>query len=173
MEEEDSGEFEIVAKPLPELPALEISDSDLKRERLRPDISVFADAISSDGRPLFSIGDKIVIERVTLDVRRVWFDTKVYFVEDINHLTGDLKLWDIEGRQCARSNFISGPHAGYTFKLTIPAVSDDHVDQIDDQPKEKRGRGRPPGAKNRSKEVIAQEKRERIEKQRLKRERRR
>lgn len=148
------------SEQLPEFTSLSLPE-DTARERKRPDISPLADAIV-DGEPQFRVGDRIVIDRVTLDSRRAWFDTRVYEVLEMDP-NGRLSLWDVEKRHHALSDFVKGPQHGYTFKLTIPAAVVETVEiQVD--PPVKRGRGRPPGSKNRPKEVIKAEKREKLKK---------
>lgn len=163
------------------------------RERARltskPDLSYLEDAVElgDDGVPQFTIapGDKVVIERYATILRgSPWLDTKVYTVEAIDGVSGTLHLWDDEGKCHAATNYITGTAAGFKFKVP-PAKGNVPTSQrrrgrprkltpagAPEAPPtptgEKRGRGRPPGTKNRPRDVIAAEKRAAADERRAK-----
>lgn len=167
----------------------EFDESSDARNARRPDVSHLDDALADvDGTlvPLFGIGDKIVIERTNiLHPDRPWLDTQTYTVQDIDDVTGDLKLWNDGFQQFAASNFIQGIAYGYVFKLpsgtrigktrrgggkrgrkvarvasSAPATPEPKVPLVTEaEVPVKRGRGRPPGSKNRPKAVIEAERR--------------
>lgn len=137
----------------------------------KPDISHLEDGtieIPEGILPLFSIGEKIVIERYcSILVGKPWLDTKTYIVKDIDDESGYLKLWDPEFEQQAVSNFkvdksiavIKLPPKKGTIgakKRGRPkSTVEKPVKEINDG---KSRRGRPAGSKNRPKDVIAKEK---------------
>jgi hypothetical protein len=136
----------------------------------KPDISRLPDAIVG-GIPQFGAGDKIVIERYSAFLKgRPYLDTKTYTVEDVDAFTGKIKLYDDQLQQHAIDNWKTGTVYGNVYKLAMGhAVSTkkkrgrprkDPVGEVKPlvPPGEKRGRGRPPGVKNRPKAVIAAEK---------------
>lgn len=159
------------------------AQAEAERESRKPDISWLEDATTklADGTviPLFNVGDSIVIERyATLLKTRPWLDTQTYVVRSIDDDTGDIKLWNPVLEQQAMNNFITGPtpEGGCIFKLAPTRGSIDgkkrgrsavtkrrqnHDAPPDVKPgssEPKKHRGRPKGTKNRSKEVIAEEK---------------
>jgi hypothetical protein len=155
------------------------TQAEAERESRKPDISWLEDAVATleDGTvvPLFNVGDSIVIEQyATLLKNRPWLDTQTYIVRSIDDETGIIKLWNPVLEQQAMNNFITGPKdGGCVFKLApsrgsigskkrgrSSLVRKNHPDvkaepETTDKPKR---RGRPKGTKNRSKEVIAEEK---------------
>ena len=161
------------------------------RERARlaskPDLSLLDDAVELDdeGVPIFTVapGDKVVIERYATILRgSPWLDTKVYTVESIDGVTGTLYLWDDDDKGHAMTNYITGVAAGFKFKVP-PAKGGGFTSQRKrGRPKKltqpgapeptadgpKRGRGRPPGTKNRPRDVIAAEKRAAADERRAK-----
>lgn len=144
-----------------------------------PPIDHLPDAIVKDpqGRPVFLAhrGDKIVIERyATVLNHRPWLDTKTYTVEAIEESTGVVHLYDEELHRNSSTNYLDGSKNGYRFKLantkgaTIgqrkrgrprknpEATATPKPEPVPGEAPKKRGR--PKGAKNRPKEVIAAEK---------------
>lgn len=170
-----------------------ILDSEAKeRARLaqKPIIDHLEDAIEldDDGVPVFTIppGEKVIIERFRTVLKDpAWLDTKVYTVETIDGVTGNLMLWDDEGKCHSMSNYLTAPKRGYRFKVP-PAKGGLHIQsrkrgrprklvpvgqeaplpivQLDEngQPIKKK-RGRPAGVKNRPKEVVQAEKKAKLE----------
>jgi len=121
--------------------------------------------------PLFNTGDRIVIERYCHQLAgSPWLDTQTYQVDSIDDETGDLCLWNPDLLQRAMGNFLTGPSRGdkyllapvkgFTSKRKRGRPRKDQAGKpADPLPAgAKKGRGRPKGSKNRSKEVIAQEK---------------
>lgn len=141
----------------------------------KPDISGLQDAIAQ-GVLQFGVGDQLIIERLSLVSPGKWFDTNLYKVLEFSEITGELALWDVERKHHAKSNIYQGLMRGYKFKIPVakPVVNEATDEEaiyeapvVD--PAVKRGRGRPPGSKNRDKEVIKAEKRQRIQRQMEKR----
>ena len=146
------------------------------REARRPNIDWLEDAVAIvDGEPvpLFEVGDRLVIERRAGEVLRgaPWLDTQTYQVMSINDETGDLHLWNKELCQHGWGNYITGPSRGDVYKLapnTKSAFSKKKRGRPKKHPEkpvsdplpdgEKKRRGRPKGSKNRSKDVIKEEK---------------
>lgn len=136
----------------------------------KPDISGLPDAIA-DGRPLFKVGDKIVIEQyATILETNPYLHTRTYKVMAINPQTGDLKLWDESLCQWGMDNYVKGPMFGQVYKLADGVVIGKRkrgrprknpvapvVVTTEKPTGEKKGRGRPKGSKNRPKDVIAAE----------------
>ena len=166
-----------------------ILDNEAKeRARLaqKPIIDHLEDAIENDedGVPVFTVppGEKVIIERFrSILPGNSWLDTKVYTVETIDGVTGNLMLWDDEGKCHAMSNYLTAPKRGYRFKVPpakgglviqgrkrgrprklVPVGQEKPVEpvQLDEngQPIKKK-RGRPAGVKNRPKDVVAAERR--------------
>jgi hypothetical protein len=137
----------------------------------KPDISKLPDAIVG-GTAQFKEGDKIVIERYSSFLAgKPYLDTKTYRVVRHDEFTGRIHLFDEQLDQNAIMNWKEGIRHGTVFKLATGKVDVSTkrkrgrpkklVDGVVPEPKpvgEKRGRGRPAGAKNRPKEVIAAEK---------------
>ena len=139
----------------------------------KPDISRLPDAFLN-GRPSFTEGDKIVIERhVSFLANRPYLDTKTYRVRSINTETGNLWLWDEQLQQSASDNFKAGLSTGTrVYKLAMGQVVTTKKKRgrpRKEKPAEatpaaapaggeKRGRGRPKGSKNRSRDEIKAEK---------------
>jgi len=177
----------------PEQPEYEsissILDNEAKeraRVAQKPIIDHLEDAIEldDDGVPVFTIppGEKVIIERVrTILPGNAWLDTKMYTVETIDGVTGNLMLWDDEGKCHAMSNYLTAPPRGYKFKVPpakgglqiqgrrrgrprklVPIGQEKPVEpvQLDEngQPIKKK-RGRPAGSKNRPRDVVQAEKR--------------
>ena len=137
----------------------------------KPDISKLPDAVVG-GVAQFKEGDKLVIERYSSFLAgKPYLDTKTYRVVRHDEFTGRLHLFDEQLDQNAIMNWKEGLRYGTVFKLATGKV-DISTKRKRGRPKkevvdapppstptgEKRGRGRPKGAKNRSKEVIAAEK---------------
>lgn len=156
----------------------------------KPIIDHLEDAIETDddGVPVFTIppGEKVIIERVrTILPGNAWLDTKMYTVETIDGVTGNLMLWDDDGQCHAMSNYLTAPKRGYKFKVppakgglqiqgrkrgrprkVVPIGQEKPVEpvQLDEngQPIKKK-RGRPAGSKNRPRDVVQAEKRARAQ----------
>lgn len=142
------------------------------RNARKPNISHLKPAlVMVDGAPipLFNIGDKIVIERyASVLAARPWLDTLTYVVESIDDETGVVGLWNEDLKQHALGNYITGPKKGDVYCLAIaketigkkkrgrPRVRPLPAEG-EPKPVRKGKRGRPPGSKNRSKDVIAAE----------------
>jgi hypothetical protein len=157
------------------------------REARRPNIDWLEDAVAIvDGEPvpLFEVGDRLVIERRAGDVLRgaPWLDTQTYQVMSIDDETGNLRLWNRELCQHGWGNYITGPQRGDVYKLapnTKSAFSKKKRGRPKKHPEkpaavplpngEKKRRGRPKGSKNRSKDVIKEEKDTRYASRRAKR----
>lgn len=134
----------------------------------RPDISKLRDALDEFGLPVFGPGDKIVIERRNvLAPGNPYLDTQTYTVRRVNMGNGDLVLWNEALTQWAMDNFVRGAVAGQVYKLAgrydvAPKRKRGRprkhpLPEATEAPKEKKKRGRPPGSKNRPKDVIAAE----------------
>lgn len=138
----------------------------------KPDISALPDALAADGRPLFRVGDKIIIEQYAIILEaNPYLHTRTYKVDAINPKTGDLRLWDDTLCQWGMDNYLVGPRYGQVYKLAAgnsvgkrkrgrprknpvaPVVEA----APSDQPVEKKRRGRPKGSKNRPRAVVAEE----------------
>ena len=138
----------------------------------KPDISRLPDAFLN-GRPAFTEGDKIVIERhVSFLDAHPYLDTKTYKVRRINTDTGHLWLWDEQLQQSASDNYKQGLVSGCrTYKVAMghnistkkkrgrprknPIEATPEVAAAPAAPKK---RGRPPGSKNRSRDELKAEK---------------
>ena len=160
---------------------IKIEEERAKDPKSKPDIDNLSDAVVflEDGTPVFvpEVGEKVIIERYTsLLPGRPWLDTRVYVVREIDEDTGRLSLWDEDSKYWATSNFIDGLKNGYRFKLTPDVgrgiskkrhrrTKEERMlakqDALEKSFEKKKKRGRKPGTKNRSKEVIAVEKAER------------
>lgn len=137
-----------------------------------PDISRLPDALGPDGRPLFRVGDRIVLERhASIFADKPYLDTRTWYVNDVDLETGQVKLFDEGLMQHGTANWKIGPLNGCVFKLAMGAkVSTKRkrgrprknpieavVTTTVTRPGEKKKRGRPKGSKNRPKEVVAAE----------------
>lgn len=138
----------------------------------KPDISSLPDAIVG-GIAQFSTGDKLVIERYASFLKdRPYLDTKTFRVVSMDEFTGRIHLFDEALDQNAIMNWKEAVRYGTVFKLAVgkvdistkkkrgrPRKNPIEVEKPAVDPSApKRGRGRPAGAKNRPKEVIAAEK---------------
>lgn len=138
----------------------------------KPDISRLPTALGVDGTPLFGVGDKIVIERYSGALDGCpYLDTRTYRVKSVDLVTGLVALYDEVLFQNAFDNWRDGVTRGQQYRFSMggtfstkkkrgrprknPVAPKEEVPQG-----EKRGRGRPKGAKNRAKEVIKAEKEE-------------
>ena len=142
----------------------------------RPDLSKLPDAIV-DGIPMFTVGDKIIIERniAILKKNGAYLDTKTLKVRSIDMQNGNMFLWDESLSQWVTDNFIEGPKLGHVYKLAhglMPLSSKGKrgrprkagaapklapVTDADGNVVKKR-RGRPAGTKNRPSDVVKAEK---------------
>jgi hypothetical protein len=131
--------------------------------------------------PLFDVGDRIVAERyLGEDTDSGWFDTRILKVLSIEDETGVVKCWDEEWKQFAVTGFkhpniilklapaYGNPFAAPKKKAPVPAVNP----SSSAPGAAKKGRGRPKGSKNRSKDVVAAEKQARREEKQAKKARR-
>jgi hypothetical protein len=177
---EETNEFKFFEASVDTGPSLsEIMAPKVKRDK--PDISHLEDAIKLDesGRPYLDLkmGDQIVIERYSGILNdKPWLDTKPYYINDADQVTGKLKLYFEELQQHATDNFLLGMKIGCLYKkmpangrwdeppkvkpvakVVAPVQFTEHGEPI------KKGRGRPKGVKNRPKDVIQAEKKEKAE----------
>ncbi len=84
----------------------------------RPSISQYSDALDSEGKPLFVVGDKLIIERyINFGKTRQWLDTRTYTVSKIDIDSGEIKLFDDQYKQSAYSNFKRAHLHGDVIKL--------------------------------------------------------
>lgn len=139
----------------------------------KPDISGLPDGIVG-GMPAFKDGDKIVVERYVMFLAgKPYLDTKTYRVLSVDAFTGKVALFDEALSQHALINWKAGlTNGSQVIKLAVGKVDvstkkkrgrprKNPVAPKEEAPQgEKRGRGRPKGAKNRAKEVIKAEKEE-------------
>jgi len=141
-----------------------------RREAKRPNINHLTDAVAElpngDRVALFDVGDRIIVQRNLTWALDQWLDTRVYVVKSINDDTGAVHCQDDEmghyacvGFKTPGQLFKFAPKKGNPFKA--PKV--EKPVQPDLPPGEKKRRGRPKGSKNRSKEVIKQERQARKE----------
>lgn len=105
------------------LDLLKREEKERARSAKRPSIDHLDDAISlnDEGFPQFNLNvdDSLIIERYTqFGDKPRWFDTKVYRVLFTNVETGALRLFDLENKNYAASNYISGfTNPLYKFKI--------------------------------------------------------
>lgn len=142
------------------------------RERSKPDISGLPDA-TLEGKPIFSRGDRIVIERYNgILTGNPYLDTKTFLVNGVDMETGKVTLFDESLLQHATDNWRAGLARGQVYKfahgLTVttkrkrgrprknPVVAAPEATT----PAAPKKRGRPKGSKNRDKSEIAAEKAE-------------
>jgi hypothetical protein len=148
----------------------------------KPEIGHLPDAIV-DGYPAFGVGDKIIIERRSVVLAgKPYIDTKSYRVISVDMAGGNVHLYDGDLDQFAMTNWRTGLLAGFIFKFAngkavvtkrkrgrprknptpeaLPSRASEGLNQSAPAG-EKKGRGRPKGTKNRSKEEIQAEKQER------------
>ena len=155
----------------------------------KPYIDHLPDAIvtTDDGMPVLVPlpGETVVIERMaTIVSGSPWLDTKLYKIVSVDEDTGVVKLWSQEDHAFGFTNYIRAwEDKSQRFKLPPEKGSwsgspEQHAKAIVEAAKpappdgKKRGRGRPPGSKNRAKDVINAEKKEKREKTKEKRQRR-
>lgn len=146
-----------------------------RKETGRPDISGLPNAIGGDGCPIFVKGDRIVIERRASFLQgNPYLDTRTYRVEAVDLVSGKVNLWDESLNQYATDNWRHGVKVGQVYKLSLgrlvttkrrrgrPRKETNNtattVTVVTAKPTERKGRGRPKGSKNRTKEVIRAEK---------------
>lgn len=141
------------------------------KEASKPDISRLPDAVSG-GCLNVGVGDKIIIERRTSFLKgNPYLDTRTYTIKRIDEPKGILYLWDDEMQQWAMDNYRTGPKVGQIYKIALgrfPVSTSSRKRgrprkiQVDPSPAQKeitdgapakRGRGRPKGSKNRSREA--------------------
>ena len=136
----------------------------------KPDISRLPDAIVG-GAAQFGPGDKIVIERYSSFLKGMpYLDTKTYRVVRLDEFTGRIHLFDEQLDQNAIVNWKESLKFGTVFKLATAKMNistkkkrgrprKNPIETEEVKPAgEKKGRGRPKGAKNRPKEEIKAEK---------------
>lgn len=142
------------------------------REAAKPDISRLPDAIVG-GSLVVRRGEKIVIERrATFLAGNPYLDTRTYTVREVKE-NGDLVLWDDSTDQWAMDNWINGPGRGHVYKIALRGGMSSkrrrgrpRKHTVDPTPIPhtgagcalKKGRGRPKGSKNRSREEVKAEK---------------
>jgi hypothetical protein len=158
-----------------------------ENSRSAPTIDNLQDAVifDTDGTVVFipEVGQRVIIERwFKSDGEHYWLDTETYKIIDIDYDTGDLKLHNESLRQAAKSNYINGVKHGYRFKMPEGMINvgkkqrgrpkrrrNEYSEPPSKPMGEQKKRGRPAGAKNRPKEVVAAEKIERAEQRKQKR----
>src|SRR5260221_5471647 len=100
---------------------LRSEDAEKRRLALKPDVSHLTDAVSMvDGKLQFSLvqGDRLVIERVSVFLSgSPWLDTRSFIIAGVDRGNGDLHLIDEEIQHQAMSNYVTGSHAGFKFKV--------------------------------------------------------
>ena len=168
--------------------AVDATLAEQKRLDNKPIIDQMEDALDSSGMPKFGVGDKIVIERLmSILPGNHWLDTRLCIVKSVDLITGDLNLEDPELRQYMYSNFIKGPERGFRFKLAPKIGNKLNARKQRGRPKSavpkpekpvkvdangnvvKGKRGRPKGIKNRPREIVAAEKKIKMQEQAAKR----
>ena len=123
------------------------------------------------GAAQFGPGDKIVIERYSSFLKgKPYLDTKTYRVVRLDEFTGRIHLFDEQLDQNAIVNWKESLKFGTIFKLATAKMNistkkkrgrprKNPIETEEVKPAgEKKGRGRPKGAKNRPKEEIKAEK---------------
>lgn len=139
----------------------------------KPDISGLPNAIGPDGFPVFVPGDRIVIERYASFLKgNPYLDTRTYRVESVDLITGRVGLWDEALSQYATDNWRHGVKIGQVYKLSLGRLVSSKGKRgrprknviaspvVTGPPGEKKKRGRPKGVKNRDREAIRAEKKE-------------
>lgn len=136
-------------------------------------------------RPLFEVGSRVVGERYSSSLAgNPWLDTRVYVVKKIDDVTGDVTCLDEELRHSAFLNYKRPDHcviklapkrgnpfrkpSAFEKKVAAEVAKENDDSGHTSAPKNsapsgqptlaKRGRGRPPGSKNRPKDVVRAEK---------------
>lgn len=168
-----------------------------RRSALRPDIDWLDDAIdwsanTPSGVDFIPRKDQyVVIERQCISMPTIgWLDTRVYRLIEDPAPNGNLKLWDPIKQQMALSNWKTGIAThGFIFKLPPKGVNPETLLESSGKIRRRKRvapappppqrdengnivpkrRGRPPGTKNRSKEVILAEKAAKLKEQEQKR----
>ena len=160
--------------------------AEAKRLARKPDTSHLEPALHQDPVlgpvPLFNVGDRIVVERHTSLLRgRPWLDTRVLTVLSIDDVTGYVRCRDPEAQQACLIGFLSDTTkvflcapAGDPFSNTAKkaakraqesaarnAGAGETVATTDADGKKRRGR--PKGSKNRPRDVVLAEKKQRQE----------
>ncbi len=136
----------------------------------RPRIDHLKDGVifppgTSDALPLFDVGDRIVVDVSTVHLKgSPWLETLVGKVRTIDDDTGLVTLWDEDSDQRnPMTRYVSVREPLCIFKLApakgnpFDASKAARVVKVLAPGEVKRGRGRPPGSKNRPKEVIKAE----------------
>ena len=143
----------------------------------KPMIDHLPDAVEKDEMGylvlLAAPGEKLIVERLASVLsHKPWLDTKTYTVKSVDVASGFVSLWDDDLRRDATTNYIQGLKAGYRFKLVTrkgmqigakkrgrpkknPTVEPKPVEMDTNGQPVKKKRGRPPGVKNKSKEIAA------------------
>ena len=153
----------------------------------KPDIECLDDAVidSPEIGKVFipQAGDGLIIE-----YPQPWRETKYFVIQDVDYDTGNVRLWDPAARRQHGTNYITGQEK-WELKLKLPAPNTCSTKDISARlnevgmkkrckravskiiaqqtetnhvvKKSRIGRGRPAGSKNRSKDVIEEEKKER------------
>lgn len=160
-----------------------IAAQEAHRLASRPNIDHLPDAVIKDDMGQFILlakpGEKIIIERFYVNLAgNPWRDTKTFEVDYIDGATGRVTLHDPELLRQVMYNVGEAIGYGFRFKLPTarmpnltgkrkrgrprknalaPSPAKAALAPTDEAPV-KRGRGRPKGSKNRSKDVIKAEK---------------
>lgn len=165
-----------------------LSTSANTRNERRPQIDHLPNAIDQEGNPLFKPGDRIVVERFSqiLD-GNPWLDTRMLYVDTIDQSTGTVHCTDAVFSQHSAVSFRSPLQ---NFRIVPKGIVNPFTKDAQKRLKGDRKpvqvvtrtdgtngtttkrKGRPPGSKNRPKEVIKQEKLERRAKAKVKAEKR-
>lgn len=150
----------------------------------RPDISHLPDAVTYDdcnaARFMADVGDTIVADISTvIGGNTYWLITRTGTVKRVDHQTGTFDCWDTERGQHFGGNYKTVGRSHTIYKLVprgqkvqkrrrrrknlVPMTEAPKNTPVATagEPAKKRGRGRPPGSKNRPKDVIAAEKKAR------------
>lgn len=94
-----------------------------QRDKKRPDVNALEDAIHLvDEAPQLklSIGQSILIERFTeYNKTTRWFDTRTYEIKAVDLTTGAVRLYDVENKCYAATNYITG-FSNPLYKFKIP-----------------------------------------------------
>jgi hypothetical protein len=174
---DSSDEWDVVSENVPRsMLGAPVKD----RAASRPDISKLPNGIGPDGIPVFVRGDKIVIERYSGVLQgHPYLDTRTYVIQSVDTVAGKIAMYDAAQGQFATDNWKVGLKNGNVYKLAKnvslelssrrkrgrPRKNPDTVSNAAKAPLLDasgmpivKKRGRPAGSKNRSRDVIANEK---------------
>jgi hypothetical protein len=84
----------------------------------KPNIDGLQDALDSEGKPVFAVGDMIVIESyMNFGSKRKYLHTRVYRVKALDEVTGDVQLYDENYKQSANTNIHRLGKTGDVIKM--------------------------------------------------------